>query len=198
MPLSLTLAVAAPAAAQTGPDPKDVQAVVDKAYEFLKSRQKADGSFEPARGGPGTPALIAAALIRLGKPIDDPVVAKALGVPGEEGPEGRRRVQPVPGELHDGLAIIAFKEANTGGKYDKVIANATKFVKSLQQRRAGRGSCSSAASGTTAKTRPDMSNTHFMVEALLAAGRAEGRPGDQERRWCSSAAARTCRASSTS
>ena len=47
--LALTLAIAAPAAAQTksGPDPKDVQAVVDKAYDFLKAHQKPDGSFEP-------------------------------------------------------------------------------------------------------------------------------------------------------
>ena len=56
--LGLTLAIASPAAAQTkgGPDPKDVQAVVDKAYDFLKSHKKPDGSFEPSRGGPGTPA----------------------------------------------------------------------------------------------------------------------------------------------
>ena len=30
------------------------------------------------------------------------------------------------------LAIVAFKEANTDGKYDKVIDAATKYVKSLQ------------------------------------------------------------------
>src|SRR3954451_5322288 len=40
--LALTLAFAAPAAAQpkAGPDPKDLQAAVEKAYEFLKAHQK--------------------------------------------------------------------------------------------------------------------------------------------------------------
>src|SRR5262249_49553583 len=72
------------------------------------------------------------------------------------------------------LAIIAFKETNTGGKYDKVIAAATKFVKSLQfdegltekdPKFGGAG-----YDKPTAKGRPDLSNTQFMVEALLAAG----------------------------
>ena len=130
--LSLTLLVAAPAVAQTGPDPKDVRAVIDKGYEFLKGRQKPDGSFEPARGGPGTPALIAAALIRLGKPIDDPVVAKALGFLEKNVQKDGGVYDKGPGQLHDGLAIVTFKEANAGGKYDTVIANATKFLKSLQ------------------------------------------------------------------
>ena len=130
--LSLTLLVAAPAAAQTGPDPKDVRAVVDKAYDFLKSRQKPDGSFEPTRGGPGTPALIAAALVRLGKPIDDPVVARALGFLEKQVQKDGGVYNKFLANYTTAIAITAFKEANAGGKYDKVIENATKFVKSLQ------------------------------------------------------------------
>lgn len=172
---TLTLiALAAPTAAQpkSGPDPKELQAVVDKAYEFLKSRQKADGSFEPARGGPGTPALIASALIRLGKPVDDPVVAKALGFL-------EKNIQQDGGVYNRGLAnyttaiaITTFKEANTGGKYDTIIANAQKFLKSIQHGGSGEelpyGGFGYEA--PNAKSRPDTSNTHFTVEALLAAG----------------------------
>ena len=99
--LAAMLAIAGPAAAQ--PDPTDLRAVVDKAYDFLKSRQKEDGSFEPARGGPGTTGLIAIALIRLGKPADDPVVAKALAFL-------EKRVQKDGGVFSPGLAEVVLEE----------------------------------------------------------------------------------------
>jgi squalene-hopene/tetraprenyl-beta-curcumene cyclase len=164
------MAVAAPAFAQkAGPDPKDVQAVVDKAYEFLKSRQKEDGSFEPARGGPGTSALIAAALIRLGKSADDPVVSKALGFleksVQKDGGVYNRFLQ----NYTTSIALITFKEANKGGKYNAIIANATKFLKSLQQG-GPEGELPFGGFGYDGKSRPDTSNSHFTIEALIAAG----------------------------
>lgn len=165
--LAAAFAVASPASA--GPDAKDVQAVADKAYDFLKSRQKDDGSFEPARGGPGTTALIAAALIRLGKPVDDPVVAKALA-------SVEKNVQKDGGVYSKSLqnyttsiALVTFKEANKGGKYDAIIANASKYLKTLQQG----GSDSElpfGGFGYDNKSKPDVSNSHFTVEALLASG----------------------------
>jgi Squalene-hopene cyclase C-terminal domain len=173
----LTLAIASPASAQTkgGPDPKDVQAVVDKAYDFLKAHQKADGSFEPSRGGPGTPAIIAAALIRLGKPIDDPVVAKALGFLEKQVQKDGGVYNRFLANYTTAIAILTFKEANAGGKYDTVIANATKFLKSLQQ-----GGPDSelpfGGFGYDGKSRPDTSNSHFTVEALLAAGLSKDDP----------------------
>jgi hypothetical protein len=175
--LACVLAVCGPAFAQPkiGPDPKEVQVVVDKAYEFLKSRQKADGSFEPARGGPGTTALIAAGLLRLGKPIDDPVVAKALGF--------LEKSVKADGGIYDrflanyttSIAIVTFKEANKGGKYDAVLANAVKFLKSIQQ-----GGPDSdlpfGGFGYDSKSRPDTSNSHFSVEAMVAFGMPKDDP----------------------
>ena len=38
-------------AAKSDLDPKDLQPVLDKAYDFLKSRQKDDGSFAPPQAG---------------------------------------------------------------------------------------------------------------------------------------------------
>src|SRR5205085_10819115 len=65
--------------ARTDLDPKALQAVLDKAYDFLKSRQKDDGSFAPPQAGePGVTALAAAALVRAGRDSTDPVVARAL------------------------------------------------------------------------------------------------------------------------
>ena len=176
--LSLLL-LPATARAQTGPDPKEVQAVVDKAYEFLKGRQKADGSFEPARGGPGTPALIASALIRLGKPVDDPVVAKALAFLAKNVQTDGGVYNRFLANYTTAIAITTFKEANAGGKYDAIIANAQKFLKSIQHG----GPDSELAFGgfgyeapTSPRSRPDTSNTHFTVEALLAAGLAKDDP----------------------
>lgn len=166
--IAAALAAAAPASA-AGPDPKDVRALTDKGYEFLKSHQNADGSFQPAKGGPGTTALVAAALIRLGKPADDPVIAKALA-------NLEKNVQKDGGVYNrflanytTSIALVTFKEANAGGKYDTVIANAAKFLKSLQQ--AGpEDDLPFGGFGYDGKSRPDVSNSHFTIEALLAAG----------------------------
>jgi squalene-hopene/tetraprenyl-beta-curcumene cyclase len=173
---------ALPRFATAAPSGADVKAVVDKALGYLKTAQKDDGNFatDPRAGEPGLTALIAAALIRSGVPADNPVVAKALKFL-------ESKVQKDGGVYDRGLsnymtclALMTFKEANTGGKYDKVIEAAAKYVKSLQ-----------FADGLTEadphfggagydkpgpKARPDMSNTHFMVEALLAAGVSKDDP----------------------
>lgn len=178
--LALTLALTAPAAAQPkpGPDSKEVQAVVDKAYEFLKAHQKPDGSFEPARGGPGTPALIAAALIRLGKPVDDPVVAKALQYLEKSVQKDGGIYNRFLANYTTAIALVTFTEANKGGKYDAIIANATRFLKSLQQGGPA-DELPFGGFGYDAKSRPDASNTGFTVEALIAAGVPKDDPAVQ-------------------
>src|SRR5262249_17954058 len=125
------LAILGVTARGAGPDPKEVKAAVEKAYAYLKSAQAEDGSFAAKQGGPGVTALIAAGLIRNGYPADDPVVAKALKFV-------EKFVQKDGGIYNKQLAnymtcvaLTAFKEANVNGRYDAVIANATKFLKSL-------------------------------------------------------------------
>ena len=158
--------------------PADRQVVLDKAYVALKAKQNPDGSFAPKLGGPGVTALTAAALLKAGRPADDPVVAKALKYLEE-------RVKP-DGGVYDQrlanyttcLAIVAFQEAHAGGRYDRVIANATAFVKGIQQ---GDGTAPDDAAfggvGYDARRgRPDLSNTQFFVEALLAAGVSKDDP----------------------
>src|SRR2546430_2099794 len=78
--LVLLLALPASEAGDSlGPDPKEVQALIDKAAAFLKSRQGADGGFSPKIAGPGVSAVIAAGLLRNHFSPDDPVVAGTLG-----------------------------------------------------------------------------------------------------------------------
>lgn len=179
---ALKFAAAAPAAlvlpqfATAAPSADDLKAVVGKAVDYLKGAQKENGNFasDPRAGEPGLTALIAAALVKNGVPADNPVVAKALKFL-----EGK--VQKDGGVYDRGLsnymtclAVMTFKEANTDGKYDKTIENAVKYVKSLQfadgltEDNTAYGGAGYDKPGP--KGRPDMSNTHFMVEALLAGG----------------------------
>lgn len=170
-----------PSFALAAPSADEVKAVVDKALGFFKASQKDAGNFgDPRAGEPGLTALIAAALVRNGVPADNPVVAKALKYLESKIQKDGSIEAPRLSNYMTCLAIMTFKEANTGGKYDKVIDAAGKYVKSLQ-----------FADGLTEadphfggagydkpgpKGRPDMSNTHFMVEALLAAGVSKDDP----------------------
>jgi squalene-hopene/tetraprenyl-beta-curcumene cyclase len=168
LPLLSALALAAPAAAQ--PDPAEVRAAADKAYGFLKSAQKDDGSFEPLKaGGPGPAALIAAALVRLGKPVDDPVVAKALAFLEKNVQKDGGIYNRFLANYTTAIAVATFKEANQGGKYDRVIENGVKFLKGLQ-RGGSDQDVPFGGFGYDGKSRPDTSNSHFSVEALIAAG----------------------------
>ena len=73
---SFALSAAEPAAAPPA-DAKTYQQSVDRAIQFLKSKQAADGSFS-GRSGPGVTAVVTTGLMRVGLGPDDPMVAKAL------------------------------------------------------------------------------------------------------------------------
>jgi squalene-hopene/tetraprenyl-beta-curcumene cyclase len=161
-------------ATMAAPDAKDVDATVEKAIAFLKTRQKEDGSFEPARGGPGTTALIAAALVRLGK-ANDPVVQKALAYLETQVQKDGGVYNKFLANYTTSIAILTFKEANAGGKYTSIIENAGKFLKTLQQK-GKEEDTAFGGFGYDAKSRPDTSNSHFTVEALLAAGLSKDDP----------------------
>jgi squalene-hopene/tetraprenyl-beta-curcumene cyclase len=178
--LCLTLLLAAVgvstlSAADLGPDPKDVQAVRDKAISYLRKAQAADGSFSSKFTGPGCTGLVVAALLRNGLNADDPMVAKALAFL-------EKSVQKDGGVYDKGLAnyttsvaLMAFKEANAGGKYNTVIKNASNFLKGLQHGEPDKDVRSGGA-GYDKDSRPDMSNTQFFVDALLAAGVSKDDP----------------------
>jgi squalene-hopene/tetraprenyl-beta-curcumene cyclase len=163
------------------PKPDEVKAVVDKAAKFLATRQKDNGDLAPdPRVGPGVTALAVAALVRNGYGPENPVVGKGLKfLEGNVKPDGGVYSQGLA-TYTTCLAVVAFKEANSGGKYDKVIENAAKYVRSLQY---GEGidpkdlRFGGAGYGKPGeKDRPDMSNTQFLVDALITAGAAKDDP----------------------
>ena len=176
--LMLTGAGSAPAA---DADNKDVKAIVAKAHDFLKKRQADDGSFSAKFGGPGITALVAAGLLRNGVPVDDPVVAKAMAA--------LEKAVQKDGGIHNqkmanyttSVALLAFVDANTKGQYDTVIKNAAKFLKTLQFDEASieDKDVKFGGVGYDGKSRPDLSNTQYFVDALIAAGVPKSDPAIQ-------------------
>ncbi|HBI42345.1 MAG TPA: hypothetical protein DDY78_05725, partial [Planctomycetales bacterium] len=102
----------------------------------------------------GVTALVVSGLLRNGYGDDDPVVAKGLAYL-------EKSVQKDGGVYSKGLAnyttsvaLMAFQEANKGGKYDAVIKNAAKFLKGLQQDEADPNNPKSGGVGYDGKTPP--------------------------------------------
>jgi Squalene-hopene cyclase C-terminal domain len=169
--IPLVAAVAIAAEPGPGPDPNDVRAVADKAAAFLKTRQGANGSFSPQRSGPGITALVAAGLIQTGRD-DDPIVQRAMKyLEGAVKPDGGIYDRGLA-NYTTSVALVAFREANTRGQYDAVIANAGKFLKTLQfdESTSDSKDVRFGGVGYGGRERPDLSNTHYFLDALQAAG----------------------------
>jgi squalene-hopene/tetraprenyl-beta-curcumene cyclase len=172
------LTLSAPAA--DAPDEKDVTAMVEKAHAFLKSRQKPDGGFEPRFVGPGVPALVVAALVRNGYSHDDPVAKAALAYLAKSVKKDGGIYQKKLANYTTSVAMMALKEVNSDGRYDTILKNAAAFLKTLQiDDPANKDFNVGGAGYDKGDKRADMSNTHLMVEALIAAGVPKNDPAVQ-------------------
>lgn len=158
----------------------EIKAMVDRAAEFLKSRQAANGSFSAQRTGPGITALVAASLIRNGR-ADDPIVARAMKFLESSVKKDGGIYDRGLANYTTSVALIAFKEANTMGQYDSVIASAMKFLKGLQFDESGSDSANDKFGGVgyDGRSRPDLSNTAYFLDALQAAGVSPADPAVQ-------------------
>jgi squalene-hopene/tetraprenyl-beta-curcumene cyclase len=174
--LAIIIAVVAsiPALAQTATkSPADVSATVERGLDFLRTSQAEDGTFS-AQAGPGLTALAVTAAIRNGVPVDDPMVAKGLKalegfVKPDGGVYGNGRLK----NYETCIAILCFNEANADKRYDKILADANKFVRGIQYGAAGDKPQSDpwyGGVGYGGPERPDLSNTAYLVEALHALG----------------------------
>lgn len=163
---------------------KEYQQVIDKAYAYLKSVQNPDGSIAPKLGGPGVSSLVIAGLLRNGKTVDDPVVKAALKYLEANVQKDGGIYNKMFANYSTSVAIFALADANKNKQYDKIIDTATKFVKSLQFPDESGDNIDAKAGGVGynggPKDRPDLSNTHFFVEALLASGLSKDDPAVQQ------------------
>jgi squalene-hopene/tetraprenyl-beta-curcumene cyclase len=152
----------------------DPAAMVDKAVAFLKGRQDAKGGWSTQRE-PGITALVVTALLRSGRVTpSDPVVTRALTyLEGFIGPKGGLSEAP-HANYATSIALMAFKEANIKGRYDQTIKAGQDFLKTMQWDE-GEGKSKDddffgGAGYGGSNSRPDLSNTAFMLEALRDTG----------------------------
>ncbi len=167
------------AQAKSGPDPKELQKVVDKAVGYLKSSQQKDGAFTPKVAGPGITAIAVAAMLRNGVGPQEPVVAKGLEYLASQTKDDGGIYSKFLANYTTAVALMAFREANEKGKYDQVIKKASEFMKKIQHDEEDTN-LDHGGFGYDKKSRPDLSNSGFSVEALLAAGLSKDDPAVQK------------------
>lgn len=151
-----------------------------KAVNYLKTSQADDGSWT-SPNVPGVTGLVVTALLRSGVPASDPAVAKGLKyLEGFVQPDGGIYFPKSSHRNYEScIAIVAFSEANKDGKYTKLIAAADKFIRQQQwDQEEGKKEDDPefGGAGYGSKSRPDLSNTQFLVEALKAAGATANDP----------------------
>jgi squalene-hopene/tetraprenyl-beta-curcumene cyclase len=156
-------------AQDSNPDATDL---AKRGMSYFATAQAEDGSFS-AGSGPAVTAIVAASLLANGAERDDAVVTKALEYV-------LKHVHPDGGIYAEGsryknyetcIAIMGFARANRDGKYDALLDKAAAFVKK-EQWDAEEGHDPSSpyfgGAGYGGHSRPDMSNTTFLLDALKA------------------------------
>ncbi len=155
-----------------------------KGLDYLRTKQSEDGSWtSPA--APGISGLILIALLQNGLVADDPTVKKGMK-------HLESFIQPDGGiyflksnhrNYETCIAILAFKAADTDGRYKDAIANADKFIRKQQwDEDEGKQAADVeyGGAGYGSKSRPDLSNTQFLLDALKAAGAKADDPAVQK------------------
>lgn len=179
----LTLAVVHPLAGRAA-TPEEIRAAILRGTAFLVEREQApDGSFS-ADVGPAVTALAVTALVKSGTPVDTPAVQKGLAyLLSFRQPDGGIYAPGSPTANYEtSIGLLALAACNTDGSLDATIEAAADAVKKLQwDDGEGKAPADPAygGAGYGKKSRPDLSNTQFMVEALRTIGTSENDPAIQ-------------------
>lgn len=151
---------------------QDAADSINRGLDYLREKGQAEDGTFTAQAGPGITALVVTAAIRNGAALDDPIVAKGLkALEGFVKPDGG--IYGRTPNYDTCVALLAFSAANADGRYKEIIDNAEAFLRGLQ---IGSGDDTDQSKftyggvGYGGKERPDLSNTSFMIEALVAAG----------------------------
>lgn len=163
--------------AEVGPSDEQWNKVVEKGVAFLKSKQGDDGSWSGEQS-PGITGIALTGLLKTGKVTDkDPAVQKALKyIEGLINPKAGHIAGADPHvKLQNYVTcinVMALVEANRD-TYKRVVNDATKFLKNLQWddgEGKEKGNDFYGGAGYDSKSRPDLSNTQFFIDALVEAG----------------------------
>src|SRR5688572_27670255 len=107
----------------TRPDASQLQSVIGKGIDFLRTKGQADDGSFSKQVGIGVTALACTALLRLGRSPEDPTVARGLKfitdhaepTGGIHLPNGRLKTYETC------VAVVCLKEANRDGRYDAIL-----------------------------------------------------------------------------
>lgn len=149
----------------------DLRIVRQKAIEYLRTQgENAEGAFSP-RVGIGVTALAATALMQNGVPTTDPAVSKAIGIVAKSGREdGGIYAENSRLKMYETcVAILCLQRANDKGQYDALLKKAAAYVRG-EQFDEGEGKTLAdleyGGAGYGGGSRPDLSNTAFLIESL--------------------------------
>jgi squalene-hopene/tetraprenyl-beta-curcumene cyclase len=156
-------------------EPATATELAAKAVNFLRPRQATDGSWSGDRKEPGITALVVTAMLRSARVTpDDPAVVKGLTyLERFLGPKGG--LSEAPHSVYStSVALMAFHEANKGGRYDRIIKRGQDYLKATQwDESEGKGKDDVQYGGLGyggGNSRADLSNTAFFIEALRDTG----------------------------
>lgn len=172
---------------QVGPDPEQYNKMVDRAIAFLRKQQAEDGSFSKERSL-GITGVVLTGLLQSGR-VDrsDPMVANGLKfveslINQKEGHIAGQNPRDQLKNYVTAVNVMAFSAADRHGKYKKVVDDAVHFLTELQWDDAEgkpRSDNFYGGAGYDSKSRPDLSNTQFFIDALKAAGLPKDDPAFQ-------------------
>jgi squalene-hopene/tetraprenyl-beta-curcumene cyclase len=160
------------------------QKTVDRAIKFLALQQGDDGSISP-RLGIGPTALATYGLLRSGRTVADPQVARGLAYLEEYAQESGGIHLPggrIP-VYETCIAVMCFQEANRDGRYKKILKDADDFIRKGQideTKGKQKSDIDYGGVGYGGRSRPDLSNTAFLVDALKASGAKADDPALQK------------------
>jgi squalene-hopene/tetraprenyl-beta-curcumene cyclase len=168
---------AMPAFAQDADAEKTRQAVIAKAAEYLQKKQNDNGSWGGPRFQAGVSGIVVTGLVKTAAvPTDSSALAKGVTyieslIDAKEGHIAGK----MPG-LQNYITcvnVMALQAVNKPEKYKPVVNDAVKYLKQLQfddgeNKKEADGEYGGV--GYDAKSRPDLSNTQFFLDALKEAG----------------------------
>jgi squalene-hopene/tetraprenyl-beta-curcumene cyclase len=148
--------------------------LIERGVAFLRSRQDAKGGWSTQRE-PGVTALVVTALLKSGQVAPgDTAISKALAyLEGFIGPKGGLSEAP-HANYSTSIALVAFQQANVNGRYDRTIEAGQKFLTTMQwdesEGKARENAFYGGAGYGGSNSRPDLSNTAFLIESLRDTG----------------------------
>ncbi len=167
-----------------GPDAQMLKQMRQRGIEYLKAHQNRDGSWSSPKVL-GFTALAATALIENGISPDDPMIVRAVDylLQFKQKNGGIYHPETLHRNYETSIILMALVEVNRDDKYKTEIANAQKFLKQLQWDQ-GEGLKESdpayGGAGYGKHSRPDLSNTQFLLEALHKSGLSVDDPAFQK------------------